>query len=167
MSWEVVSCWIEGHPGLASWVQAFGSISAIIYAVRIANKQFQRSVEQQKKEEVLQNQRLVGYAGRVFGAMKDTFEGIENYGYGVDERLRSVIDLKDIAEVVENVGLDNVKDLDLCIEWIHLRHCLKKFISALERDRTFSNSTILEEMAPILHAANVCRDDMLKISETM
>jgi len=29
MSWEVVSCWIEGHPGLASWVQAIGSILAI------------------------------------------------------------------------------------------------------------------------------------------
>lgn len=167
MGWEVVSCWIEGHPGLASWVQAFGSIGAIIYAVRIANKQFQRSVEQQKKEEVLQNQRLVGYSGRVFVAMKNTFEGIENYGYGVDEIQRSVIDLKDIAEIVGNVGLDNVKDLDLCIEWIHLRHCLKKFISALERDRSFSYSTILEEMAPILHAAKVCQDDMLKISETM
>ncbi|NWE75147.1 hypothetical protein [Pseudomonas yamanorum] len=32
MSWEVVSCWIESHPGLASWVQAFGSIAAIIAA---------------------------------------------------------------------------------------------------------------------------------------
>lgn len=29
MSWEVVSCWIESHPGLASWVQAIGSILAI------------------------------------------------------------------------------------------------------------------------------------------
>ncbi|PWK42262.1 hypothetical protein [Pseudomonas sp. OV226] len=32
MSWEFVSCWIEHHPGLASWVQAFGSIGAIIAA---------------------------------------------------------------------------------------------------------------------------------------
>lgn len=29
MNWEVVSCWIESHPGLASWVQAIGSILAI------------------------------------------------------------------------------------------------------------------------------------------
>jgi hypothetical protein len=32
MSWEVVSCWIESHPGLASWVQAIGSIFAIAAA---------------------------------------------------------------------------------------------------------------------------------------
>ncbi|WP_277758002.1 hypothetical protein [Pseudomonas sp. A34-9] len=32
MSWECVSYWIEHHPGLASWVQAIGSIGAIIAA---------------------------------------------------------------------------------------------------------------------------------------
>ena len=36
MSWEVVSCWIEGHPGLASWVQAIGSIGAILVAIWIS-----------------------------------------------------------------------------------------------------------------------------------
>lgn len=33
MSWEVVSCWIESHPGLASWVQAVGSVIALLFAV--------------------------------------------------------------------------------------------------------------------------------------
>ncbi len=32
MSWECVSYWIEHHPGLASWVQAIGSILAIVAA---------------------------------------------------------------------------------------------------------------------------------------
>jgi hypothetical protein len=32
MGLEFVSCWIEHHPGLASWVQALGSIGAIIAA---------------------------------------------------------------------------------------------------------------------------------------
>lgn len=32
MSWEVVSCWIEGHPGLASWIQAIFSVIAIVAA---------------------------------------------------------------------------------------------------------------------------------------
>ena len=36
MSWEVVSCWIEGHPGLASWVQAVGSIGAIFVAIWVS-----------------------------------------------------------------------------------------------------------------------------------
>lgn len=31
-----VLCWIEAHPGLASWVQAVGSIAAIMAAVGVA-----------------------------------------------------------------------------------------------------------------------------------
>jgi hypothetical protein len=50
MSWEVVSCWIESHPGLASWVQAIGSIGAIIGAFAISNLQNKRH-ERLKKEE--------------------------------------------------------------------------------------------------------------------
>lgn len=167
MSWEYISCWIEHHPGLASWVQAVGSICAIIYAVRIANKQFQRTVDQQNKEEILQNQRLIGYAGRVVGTMRSTYTGIERYEYGIDEIQRCRIDLNDIALVMKDISIDNIKNLDICIEWIHLRHCLTNFVSALERDRTFSNSSMLEEMAPILHAAAVCQDDMLKVADRM
>lgn len=32
MGWEVVSCWIESHPGLASWIQAIFSVIAIAAA---------------------------------------------------------------------------------------------------------------------------------------
>ena len=39
MSWEVVSCWIESHPGLASWVQAFGSIAALGIAIWVGSSQ--------------------------------------------------------------------------------------------------------------------------------
>ncbi|WP_042955580.1 hypothetical protein [Pseudomonas sp. G5(2012)] len=50
MSWEVVSCWIESHPGLASWVQAVGSIGAIIGAFAISYSQNRRH-ERLKKED--------------------------------------------------------------------------------------------------------------------
>jgi hypothetical protein len=33
MSCETFLCWIEGHPGLASWVQAAGAIAALMLAV--------------------------------------------------------------------------------------------------------------------------------------
>lgn len=36
MSWEGISYWIEHHPGLASWVQAIGSIAAILVAIWIS-----------------------------------------------------------------------------------------------------------------------------------
>lgn len=39
MSWECISYWIEHHPGLASWVQAIGSILAIVGAVAVSRSQ--------------------------------------------------------------------------------------------------------------------------------
>ncbi|MBT2374598.1 hypothetical protein [Pseudomonas fluorescens] len=38
MSWEVIFGWIESHPGLASWIQAVGSIAAIFAAILIAGR---------------------------------------------------------------------------------------------------------------------------------
>ncbi|WP_431093124.1 hypothetical protein [Pseudomonas brassicacearum] len=49
MSWEVFSCWIEGHPGLASWVQAVGSIASIWGAFAISNKQQKAQIKLAKK----------------------------------------------------------------------------------------------------------------------
>jgi uncharacterized membrane protein len=45
MNWECVSYWIEHHPGLASWVQAVGSIGAILVAVWIMSKQHSRQAK--------------------------------------------------------------------------------------------------------------------------
>jgi hypothetical protein len=53
MSWEVVSCWIEGHPGLASWVQAIGSIAALGIAFFLASSQ--RRDQEKAVEEAMQN----------------------------------------------------------------------------------------------------------------
>lgn len=39
MSWECVSYWIEQHPGLASWVQAVGSIASIWGAFAVGRSQ--------------------------------------------------------------------------------------------------------------------------------
>jgi hypothetical protein len=54
MSWESVSCWIEHHPGLASWVQALGAIAALGIAIWIPNRQRGADrKEAHKKEKVL------------------------------------------------------------------------------------------------------------------
>lgn len=54
MSWEVVSCWIESHPGLASWVQAIGAIAALGIAIWIPNRQHLADRrEAQRKEKTL------------------------------------------------------------------------------------------------------------------
>lgn len=43
MSWESISFWIEHHPGLASWVQAIGSLLALGVAIGVARQQGRQS----------------------------------------------------------------------------------------------------------------------------
>lgn len=52
MSWDSFLFWIEHHPGLAAWVQAFGSIASIWAAFLIGNKQIQKQnkVRQEERE---------------------------------------------------------------------------------------------------------------------
>ena len=63
MSWDCVSYWIEHHPGLASWVQAIGSILAIVGAVAVSRSQaatqnaialgqIQHQIDMNKREKV-------------------------------------------------------------------------------------------------------------------
>ncbi|NWA24713.1 hypothetical protein HX866_07395 [Pseudomonas gingeri] len=61
MSWEIVSYWVESHPGLASWVQAIGSHVALVVAIGVAwwqgrqsRKLFQDQVNHQAEESRLQ-----------------------------------------------------------------------------------------------------------------
>ncbi|KAI2693248.1 hypothetical protein [Pseudomonas sp. TNT3] len=74
MSWEVVSCWIEHHPGLASWVQAVGSIAAILAAIWIASRdsRLRRRAEiEVKSHSIVRAKTVVGDAGRrVYSAIE-------------------------------------------------------------------------------------------------
>lgn len=71
MSWEVVSCWIESHPGLASWVQAFGSIAAILAAIWIAGRdsRVRRQADDESKKSAL---------WRAYTAVDDTVRRVGN-----------------------------------------------------------------------------------------
>ncbi|UZE30275.1 hypothetical protein [Pseudomonas asplenii] len=46
MIWDSISCWIESHPGLASWVQAAGAIAAIGIAIWIPYRQRAKEAEE-------------------------------------------------------------------------------------------------------------------------
>lgn len=50
MSWESMLFWIEHHPGLASWVQAVGSIGAILGAFAISAAQSRRHEKLLRRE---------------------------------------------------------------------------------------------------------------------
>lgn len=50
MNWVELLCWIEKHPGTASWVQAVGSVGAIVGAFAISNGQSRRHERLRKQE---------------------------------------------------------------------------------------------------------------------
>jgi hypothetical protein len=73
MSWECVSYWIEHHSGLASWVQAIGSIAAILAAFNIGNQQIKSQNKQRARE---QEYKTEAYYAVVMNAVKK----IESFG---------------------------------------------------------------------------------------
>jgi hypothetical protein len=83
MSWELISCWIEAHPGLASWVQAIGSIAALGLAVWIPANQRRHEYELNVAHD---KQRSLGYATRLHLMIKEfrkTFDLIpDSYSIG-------------------------------------------------------------------------------------
>lgn len=89
MSWEVVSCWIESHPGLASWVQAVGSVVAIFVAIYIANGQFRKALTDRKEQEKVVIAGLISLADRA--------------AYAVERMHRNVSPIKRSAEDVAYV----------------------------------------------------------------
>lgn len=104
MCWEVVSCWIESHPGLASWVQAVGSITAVGIAM-IAPIWHQKSQETRlmmgraralRDLLVILDDCVSILLGALFArstAIKGLRERFENYPMlGEAEKLRSVAD---------------------------------------------------------------------------
>jgi len=79
MSWQVFLAWIESHPGLSSWVQAFGSIAAILVAVFIAGRdaRLRRKAENDSRRAAIDRAIIaVNDAGmRVAGAL-NTIDGV-------------------------------------------------------------------------------------------
>jgi len=71
-----VICWIEDHPGIASWVQAVGSISAIWFAFYVARYQ---AILSEKKALIARKKRIRAYAvviekiKKCFGELNNVF----------------------------------------------------------------------------------------------
>ena len=68
MTWQVFLGWVESHPGLSSWVQAFGSIAAILAAIWIASSQTRKQL---KREKVAAAERSLAQAGRLYLIAKE------------------------------------------------------------------------------------------------
>ena len=74
MSWECFFYWVEHHPGLASWVQAIGSIAAIVAAALIASRQSRRELLRAERADSVALEALIALASRSAHAVKRLYD---------------------------------------------------------------------------------------------
>ncbi|MCF5547762.1 hypothetical protein [Pseudomonas salomonii] len=72
--WESFLSWVEAHPGLASWVQAFGSIIAIAVAIRLAGSERRYRSLLDKKARVEAIERSIQAGDFALKVAKNTYD---------------------------------------------------------------------------------------------
>lgn len=72
--WDSFLRWIEAHPGLASWVQAFGSIVAIAVAIRLAGSERRYRSVLDKKARIEAIERSIQASQFALNVTTNTFE---------------------------------------------------------------------------------------------
>jgi len=133
MSWECVSYWIEHHPGLASWVQAIGSIGAILTAVAIGVHQTKSGTRQRDLE--AQNKRKSCLAVVEFAAQQG--QALSNYLGSIKVLWRYVSAWEDKFSSVNKFSLDSLAAIPM--------HELGDHLAVLAYSEIFTNLASIRE----------------------
>lgn len=151
----------------ASWVQAIGSILAIIYAVNIANSQYRRSEQLRKDQDAVQYQNLVGFVGFVMGGMSTMVNYLEDEKMGMEDLARHIEILEDLAATIKSVGLDGIRHVELSGNWACLRMVVSDFISAAKKGEDIEDvrTNFLPHMKRSFERAKACQEEMLAPDE--
>jgi hypothetical protein len=139
---EAIGNWIENHQALAAWIQAIGSIVAILGAYGIAAMQFRHAKQTEIKRE---ERRALHDLQLVFEIIKQAVDLIievrvfrltpnrevtpDDSSYRDAELLR----LRDIREILSSVRMQDLGNLDAINSLIAIRRILGKAISFVER----------------------------------
>jgi hypothetical protein len=153
MSWEAISCWIENHAGLSSWVQAVGSVLAIFTAVWIAHRD---TALRRKSQSYARNGTLIRaqtVTGDAVERVESALEAANKYGAN-DGLLSSVLPHLEqcrqyLTEALAVHGLDS----DIYAELFKARKSLEDVILLLPGigriDTKSTETTVLESMRAV------------------
>ena len=140
MSWEVVFVWIEGHPGLASWVQAFGSVAAILIAVWISNTEsrIRKAAEKHaRKSAITRCQWVLANCGDIVERITKSLVGTELTESFVRANIARLDTLHDeIRELAYGPGMDAdifAAVLNARLGMDRLRYKLQEWLDASDR----------------------------------
>ena len=125
MSWESILGWVEVHPGLASWVQAFGSIAAILVAIWLSGREsrYRMHIERQARKDAISRAVLVAEncRTRVIQALDTWKNGLQTRG------LQSVVmsSLNQALFPLRSFEAESGADVDICAHIAAVRHALE------------------------------------------
>ncbi|EKT4476591.1 hypothetical protein QEL91_002264 [Pseudomonas putida] len=125
MGWESILCWVEAHPGLASWVQAFGSIAAILVAIWLSGREsrYRMHIERQARKDAIARALLVAEncRARVIQALDTWKNGLQTTG------LQSVVmsSLNQALFPLRSFESGSGADADICAHIAAVRHALE------------------------------------------
>lgn len=126
MSWECVSYWIEHHPGLASWVQAVGSILAILFAVMVASSQKREQLKNDRRKFKLQCEFLIVISERALRAAQPNQAEISARD--------AASMLVGVCSIFKNIDLISLPDISLIEPVSTMRDALQGAESAIANE---------------------------------
>lgn len=150
---DAVMCWIETHPGMASWVQAIGSIAAIIATALGTRWQILKSKyiqeENEKKNNIHMSEACLEMCNAVISIMgtKETSVGLNSKIYKaisfqktITHDFKSLERLNDLQETLRLILMKSLP-LDLMKSLFQLQKIVvqyKEFINGFNPNRGIS-----------------------------
>lgn len=160
MNLESISYWIEHHPGLASWVQAVGSILAILVAVRIASGQQRQQLKNEQRKFALDCEFLKVISARALRAATPNPPEISAH-----DAARMLVG---VSSVFKNIDLMGLPDASLVEPVSTIRDALQAAESSMAKEPRielyFGSSEHDKWYKLILFAHNRIKEEMERIS---
>lgn len=159
MNWEIVSCWIESHPGLASWVQAVGSIAAIGVAIWVSGseRRYQAKIERLARKNSID--RAISAAEQALKVAKSNLDYFtcDSVYRGDVSKFRAVIDRAStqVASATEapSLGNDVLGHLfEVTHALVDIQSLLDEFVSIHNRQSSISRTYLKDNVARIAKA---------------
>lgn len=122
MSWECISKWIEGHSGLAIWLQSIGVLLSIWIAWLIARSQAKKIERSSDKLDKAKCGAVIG----VLKHAKGVFVAHSNMSNDPDKIAQFKLDLSRITLILEGVDLFSLPSLELITAICNVRQALEK-----------------------------------------
>lgn len=109
MSLESISCWIEGHPGLAIWLQAIGVLASIWIAWAIARSQAKKIENTEKKRDRAKCAAVIG----VLCHAKTVLESNLEMSNSPEENVAFLAEVSRVLSVLSGVDLFSLPNATL------------------------------------------------------